>query len=662
MGITINGPSGIDTASLIDQLVALEQDKVTTVTNKITTYQTQISDYSKLKSLVSDIAAKAKSLSIATNFDLFKSSSSDDSFVTISGGSGATEASYDISVFHLAKSEKMISKDSLVASQTAALSSYGITTGDISINGTTINITATDTIQDLRMKINNATDAQGSKLGVTASVLKLSDTNFRLVLSASETGANGVTYKDLNGGMTLTGLGIITDIAGGKGNTTQTVATNGDFKTMFDALAAGTAITYAGVDHDGNQVTNTFVKTAAGTSVDDFLAQVKTTFHSMADATIDTGTGKLVLTDAIGGTSQLAISSLNAGGAAQAVSVTQSGTNGAGVLSAGSNSYFQLEGLLMNNESNKPDDIIKGMTLEFHAASTTKTTTVSLERDVDGLQKKVTELVDAYNTLLTWSNSATKLADPGATKGSDAAKGGSLPGDMTVKNVVSQVRNELNSQFNLFGGTITNLTMIGFKSDAQTGQVSIDSAAFKKAVTKNFDEFERLFVTSGISDNKTVIYGRSTNTTGSGKYTIRESDALHMEIQVTGATAWYTSDARMGDVVTFSDGPAKGLSITAAAGVLGGLDASFTFSKGLSDKLSQLADSITNSSSGTITNHVNSLNSLITSTNTRVTRMQTSVDNYRVRLQKQFSAMEQALQTMKQQYAKMASALGLTTA
>jgi uncharacterized membrane-anchored protein YhcB (DUF1043 family) len=41
--------------------------------------------------------------------------------------------------------------------------------------------------------------------------------------------------------------------------------------------------------------------------------------------------------------------------------------------------------------------------------------------------------------------------------------------------------------------------------------------------------------------------------------------------------------------------------------------------------------------------------------------MQTSVDNYRVRLQKQFSAMEQALQTMKQQYAKMASALGLTT-
>ena len=661
MGITINGPSGIDTASLIDQLVALEQDKVTTVQNKVTTYQTQISDYSKLKSLVSDVSTKAASLSATTDFDLFKSTSSDESSVTIAGGDGAIEASYDVTVYHLAKSEKMISKDGQITDQSKSLSLFGIHGGDISINGTKITIADTDTIQDVRMKINNATDSTGSKIGVTASVLKLSDTDYRLVFSSTDTGAKGVEYKDLNGGTTLQDLGIITDAAGDKGNTNQTIATSGNFQTMFDALTAGTAITYSGVDHDGNQVTNTFVKTADTTSVNDFLAQVKTTFHTMVDATIDGTTGKLMITDAIGGTSQLAINSLNAGGASQAISVAQNGTNGAGVLSVGSNSYFNLEGLLMSNASNTPDDIMKGVSLTFHKASAAATTTVSLERDTDGLQKKVQDLVDSYNALLTWSGDETKLPDSGATAGSDAAKGGDLPGDMTVKNIVSSVTNALESQFGLFGGTVTSLNNIGLKTDPTTGQMSIDSTTFTSAVTKNFDGFERLFLTTGISDNKTVAYGRSTKDTHSGIYTLRETDANFLQIQKAGDSTWYTSNARIGDVVTFGSGPANGLSITAPSGILGGVDTGFTFSMGLSDTLQNLCNSITDSSTGTITTHTDSLNSLVKDTNDRITTMQTSVNDYKTRLQNQFAAMEQALQKMKSQYSQMASALGITT-
>jgi flagellar hook-associated protein 2 len=660
-GITINGPSGIDTASLTDQLVALEQDKVTTVQKQVTTMQTQISDYSKLKSLVSDIATKASSLGTSANFDLFKPTTTDDSSVTISGGDGATEASYDVTVFHLAKSETMISKDSQINSQSKSLSQFNIHGGDISINGTKITIADTDTIQDVRMKINNATDSLGNKIGVTASVLKLSNTNYRLVLQATDTGAKGVEYKDLNGGTTLEDFGIVTDAAGDKGNTSQAVGTSGNFQTVFDGLLAGTAITYSGVDHDGNQVTNTFVKTSDAESVNDFLAQVKTTFHNMVDATVDGTTGKLAITDAISGTSQLAINTLNAGGAAQAVSVTQSGTNGAGVLSTGSNSYFNFEGLLMNNASNAPDDITKGVTLTFHKASASTTTTVSLVRDVDGLQKEVQNLVDSYNALLTWSDTQTKLPDSSASTGSDAAKGGDLPGDMTVKSIVSSITNALEAQFGLFGGTVTSLNNAGLKTDPTTGQMSIDSTTFKSAVTKNFDGFKRVFLTTGISDNKTITYGRSTKDTHSGKYTLRETDPNFLQIQIAGQTTWYTSNARMGDVVTFGSGPANGLSITSPSGILGGVDTGFTFSMGLSDSLQNLCNSLTDSSTGTIATHTDSLNSRIKDTNDRISRMQTSVDNYKTRLQQQFSQMEQVLQKMKSQYSQMASALGLTT-
>ncbi len=655
MGITVNGPSGIDTASLIDQLVALEQNKVTKVQNTKATYQVQIDDYSKVKSLLSDIAAKATTLNQETSFDLFNATSSDDTIATITGGANAIESSYDLTVDHLAKAEKMISKDSLVTSQTAALSTFGVTPGDISINGTTISITGTDTIQDLRMKINNATDSNGNKLGVTASVLKLSDSNFRLVLSSNDTGDKGVAYKDLTGNVFQT-MGIITDAAGDKGSTNQTIATQGNFQSAFDGLAAGATINYSGIDHDGNQVTNTYVKTSATSTIDDFLAQVKSTFHNMVDVSIDSTTtpGQLVIKDNVTGASQLMLNTLNAGAAPQTVTISQSGINGAGVMTAGSNSYFNIDGLFMNSASNSPDDVVTGVTFQFKKASTTSSTTVGLSRDVTSIQKKVQDMLDSYNAFLKYVTDATAPKDPS----NSSSKAGDLASDMTITSIADQVRNTLHTQFNLFGGNTTSLSNLGITSDAQTGTMSIDSTAFSKAVTNNFDEFLKIFVTNGVSDNKTLAYGRSTDTTKSGKYTIHELDANFLQIQVSGSSTWYTSDARMGDVVHFSDGPANGLSISSPSGLLSGGDASFTYQKGLGDLLNGLIDSINDSTSGSIQTHQDSLRSMMSDADTKISDMQRSVDAYKQRLTTQFSQMEQTLNAMKTQSANMLSSLG----
>jgi flagellar capping protein FliD len=667
MGITINGPSGIDDASLIDQLVALEQDKVTVVQDQVSSYQTQISDYSTLKSYVADLATKAQALNTTDDFGLFTATSSDSSSVTISGTGGAAADSYNVSVYHMAQSEKMISKDGLVTSQTAALSSFGVNTGVISIDGTQITIDANDTIQDLRSKINSATDSSGNKLNVTASVLQISANDFRLVLSSNNTGAAGDTYQDVSG-TTLQDLGIVTDPAGDKGSTAQTLTSQGDvntqtdFNSMFNNLAVGGSITFSGVDHDGNAVSNTFVKKATST-INDFLTQVNTTYHGMANATVDATTGNLVITDNVTGNSQLAMNSLQVGTTAEAVGITQSGENGAGVLQVGSDAYFNLDGLYMTNSSNNPDNIITGVTLNFLKASPTSTTSVSLAYDITGLQQKVQDILDSYNTLMTWANSETTMPDTTAAAGSDAAKGGDLAGDMTVTSITDQLHDALESDLNLFGGTVNSLAALGVQTDPDTGQMSIDSTTFQSVATKSFDEFQRLFVTDGICSNKDVTYGRSTDTTSSGAYTLHEdaSDPDHVQIQIAGDSTWYTSDSRIGDVVTFSSGPASGLSITSPSGILVGQDATLTFQSGLSDILNNICANITDGSTGTIANHVDSLNSLMSDANDRITTMQTHVDDYRTQLQNQFAAMEEALQSMKSQYNQMASALGLTS-
>jgi flagellar hook-associated protein 2 len=656
MGITINGPSGIDTASLIEQLVGLEQQRVTKVQTTKSGYQVKIDAYSKLKSFLSDISAKSMNLNNQSSFEVFKTSTSDESAITLKGGIGAAEGRYDIMAYHLAKNEKMISANGRITSNSATMASLSITTGDISIDGTTITILGTDTINDLRSKINNATDADGDKLGVTASVLKLSDTNYRLVLSAKDGGAAGVQYKDVTGS-TLQNLGLITAAAGDKGNTAQTLSAAVDFNAIFtDPLTVGSVIGYSGLDHDGNKVSNSFVRTATST-VNDFIAQVKATYHEMADVSIDAATGKMTITDKVSGTSQLSVGSLTVDSTTVAITIDVVGHEGAGVLSTGSNSFFSVDGLFMNSSSNNPEGFISGVTMQFKKASVTTPVTVSLERDISGIQKKVQDLLDSYNALLTYTDAATKMGDP-----SDAnSTNGELAADMTVTTIVNQVRAELKQQFGLFGGTHTTLTNIGVKSDSKTGQMSIDSDMFEKAISTKFDEVVRMFVTTGIGANNNVVFGRSTSYTQSGRYAIRESDANHMEIKLDGESTWYASDARSGDILMFSNGPAKGLSITAPSGALGGAESVFTFSKGLSARLKDLTDNLNSQGTGTITMRQDSLRTSMKDADSRIAYLQRSVDSYHDRLVKQFSAMEQALSKIKAQSASMMSALGVSS-
>ena len=150
MGITVNGPSGIDTQSLIDQLVELERNKVRRVESDKKAYQLKIDAYTKFKSLLSDLRTRASSLSKISSFDLFTTKSSNDKAVTITGGTGSVDAKYDVRVFQLANNEKMISSEGKITSQTETLQSMGIGVGEISIDGVTITIDEDDTIQDLR--------------------------------------------------------------------------------------------------------------------------------------------------------------------------------------------------------------------------------------------------------------------------------------------------------------------------------------------------------------------------------------------------------------------------------------------------------------------------------------------------------------------------------
>jgi flagellar hook-associated protein 2 len=265
-------------------------------------------------------------------------------------------------------------------------------------------------------------------------------------------------------------------------------------------------------------------------------------------------------------------------------------------------------------------------------------------------------MIDAYNALVRFSKSATKVADPT----NKDAKSGDLAGDMTVRNVVSQLNNVFHKEFGELNTVYTSFNMVGLKTDTQSGELKIEEDKFKKALTERFDEVVNLFITVGTSDNKNIVLGTSSRETLSGVYRLEEEDAQHFRAYREGNTTdSYLSALRTSNIISFEEGPLKGLSLTAPEGSIGtGNSATFTLSKGLSSIIDESVAKLTNAREGMVALHTESLQRRITQTDEKILRLEDRIEKYRLRLVNQFSAMEQALSAFKAQSSNMIGAIG----
>jgi flagellar capping protein FliD len=654
----VSGSTGIDTDSLISQLVQLEYDsKITPVQNKINAYNVEISAYSTVKSDIADLSSKISAIKSTSDFDVFKTSSTDDTVATISGDTNCQSGDYSIQVYHAGTKEKLASSDGLITSQTTALSTMGITPGTISIGGTELSISSTDTIQDLRMKINNATDTNGDKLGVTASVIKLSDTDFRLVLTSKDSGKNGVALKDVTGS-TFKDLGITTDTNGDIGDINQQITSDSDITAATSQLKAGDVFSFSGTDHDGNAISYSTVLTGT-MSTSELSSSIKSAFHGTVDVSVGSD-GKLSVTDQIDGTSKMTLNISSFGNqSVPALSTTQKGQQGTNVLSLGSNAYFNVDGLDMVSASNTAKDYIPGTTITIKKSSPAQEQTLSVTRDSDAVAAKIQAVVDSYNALGDYMKTATAYKDPS----NSSSKDGDLAGDSTASMIMSNLSDLFHQQFSSTTGSFKNLASLGITTDSTTGKLTVDTTKLKSAIDTNLDDVMKLFTTSGTSTNTSVAYGQSNNYTASGVYDLSTTDdGSTFQIKLQGSSDTYTSDSRIGDIVKFSDGPAKGLMLTIPQGSMKtGDTATFTMSVGFGDQLTNMLNKFTDPYDGTITLHQQSITSSVTDANSRITTLTTQINNYQDRLTKQYAAMQSALTKMKSQFANMTSALGSTT-
>ncbi|KGH48485.1 hypothetical protein IN07_01680 [Modestobacter caceresii] len=229
--------SGLDTATIISQLMQLEAQPQRMLSTKLIDAKADASAYRTVNSTFSTLQSAADALTKATTWAPVKATSSSPT-VSATASAGATTGQVSFSVTSLAASHTVIGSSDWVPP--AGDISLTVTDADGDAAATTIPIPADATLEQAVTTINAA------KAGVTATAVN-TGTGFRLQLSANSSGADGTftTTGDVTFSPVTSGADAKLSVAGGAYTATSTTNTFTDLMpgTTFTVSKAGEAAT-----------------------------------------------------------------------------------------------------------------------------------------------------------------------------------------------------------------------------------------------------------------------------------------------------------------------------------------------------------------------------------------------------------------------------------
>jgi len=207
---------------------------------------------------------------------------------------------------------------------------------------------------------------------------------------------------------------------------------------------------------------------------------------------------------------------------------------------------YTIDGYALSADSNEASGAIDGITLSLKDIGTS---TLNLSRDTEKIKESVQAFVDAYNNLYSTLNNAGK---------------DELMGDSTVRSIQSAVRNVYNTSPTGLTGTFSSLVQIGLNSDSRTGELSLDSVDFEKALDIDFQSVAEMFahdnqgyafrlagIADALLDNNGVVKSREEGL--QSRIDDAEDDILSLEVRLelkeTALRAKYASlDAMIGSM------------------------------------------------------------------------------------------------------------------
>lgn len=272
-----------DTDSLVEAAVSAKLARADSLETKVTANETKIAAYEEMQTLLLAMqdslqALRADPSSSGQEDDVFLNrtgylssgtSTSADTLLSVTVEDGTELGSHEIEIIQVAKAERLGGTSQSSRSDAADMA------GSFTLGGTAFTVTADMSLDDIVDTINTET----TNTGIKASVIKVSDDEYMMVLTATQTNAE-ITLADTSGTV-LQDLGLIDE--------------NGDKASVLQAAQpAQVKIDGVTIERDDNEIddaidgiTLTLYKAESGNTltleVDNSLSDIKEQVESLVE-------------------------------------------------------------------------------------------------------------------------------------------------------------------------------------------------------------------------------------------------------------------------------------------------------------------------------------------------------------------------------------------
>jgi flagellar hook-associated protein 2 len=480
--------SGIDTASIVTQLISVEAAPKTLLIQQQAIVNLQNQDYADMSTKLYTLKSAADAL---RDFSLYAGSptatSADTTKLTASATSAAAASSYNVVVSQVARAA--------VSQQTA--------TSDVSNFGTLY--AGNGTYASTATKLTDLTDSTGGAAGyAVGSTITLNSTQGGVANTASYTVTSTSTVSDLanfmktnmkNSTVSLQPGGVlqITSAPGlDQANTGVSLSGTVGSATQSQAATGNTTLTADG----GMDITSSgiaiHVDLTAGMTMSDVAAAINAKNGSV---TATTANGQLRISGSQTGlASAITISNVTGGAAAIGLSTQVAGRDATGTI----------DGNAFTSASNQVTSAISGVTLNLTAQTSTDGVTLTVnpaQVDNAAITAKVQTFVTAYNDVLktaTTELNEKKVVNP---QTDDDRLKGAMFGDQRLQSLVDSLREAFISPVSGLTGASSIANFAGLSTGAAgqgdtTGQLTLDTTKLTAALAGGSDAIKSLFMTS----------------------------------------------------------------------------------------------------------------------------------------------------------------------
>jgi flagellar hook-associated protein 2 len=646
--------SGIDITSLVSQLVQAEgAPQLNRLNTNEAKLQAQLSAMGSLKGSLSDFQSALSGLTSVSSFQSLTATSSNTGLYTASAVPGATSGTHSVEVKELATAHRVASKafsDTTAAIGTGTLT-FQFGTYDSGANSFAANTakssssvtidSSNNSLEGIRSAVNNA------NIGVSASIVNDGNGN-RLIFAAADTGAANSLQITVNSDSDANN----TDDAGLSQLAYDPTGSVGAGKNMSETIAAKNAsLTVDGLDI--TSATNTVTSTIPGVTLNLLSSSVGN------PSTLTVGRNTSTITTNV----QNFVDKYNA----LASTVKNLGSyndtdKSAGILLGDAtlrnidNQIRSKLGTVVANLSGSYNSLASiGVTTQKDGTLSLDSSKLasSLNKDPDAVGRIFSAGGNTSDALVTYKRStfATQEGDYAINITQAAEQGfyaGAAPTSPTL--TIDGNNDTFGIKINGVQSGSISLTQKTYASNDDLAieiqnRINADSALKGKGVnvTVGYDTDHFVITSSAYgSASKVEFTSVDTNTATDLGFSIGSgTDGKDVAGTIGGKTA-----TGFGQLLTGAAGDSVGLQVE-VRGATTGARGNVTFSRGVADQLNTLIDGFLNTSTGSITNRTEEINTSINNIDSQRTTVNGRLESLQKRYLTQFNAMDAIVASMK---------------